>query len=145
MIPLGWRWTCGQRDIADTLNHRIRWVCQKGATCPIIAPCRTNHRRRPKPRFRSAFSISVCAPTGAGADHCGDPVSCRRTEFNSYWKYGPTPDNAAPHWYVFDYDGETGARFLETGEIVLRFKDGERGDDDLRSATARLRTRAGRR
>ena len=53
--------------------------------------------------------------------------------FNSYWKYGPTPDQAEPHWYPFDYDGETGARFLETGEIVLRFIDGARGDDDLLS------------
>ena len=52
-------------------------------------------------------------------------------ELNSYWKYGPTPDNSAPHWYEFHYDGETGAQFLETGEIVLHFIDGQRGDDDL--------------
>ena len=56
-----------------------------------------------------------------------------RAEFNRYWKYGPTPGNPAAHWYEFDYDGETGAQFLETGEIVLHFIDGGRGDDDLRS------------
>lgn len=27
----------------------------------------------------------------------------------SYYKFGPTPDNMAPHWYEFLYDGETGA------------------------------------
>ena len=54
-------------------------------------------------------------------------------EINSYWKYGPTPANSAPHWYEFNYDGETGAQFLETGEIVLHFIDGQRGDDDLQS------------
>ena len=53
-------------------------------------------------------------------------------EVNSYWKYGPTPDDAEPHWYEFVYDGETGAQFPAAGEIVLHFKDGERGDDDLR-------------
>ena len=54
-------------------------------------------------------------------------------EVNSYWKYGPTPDDAEPHWYEFIYDGETGAQFSAAGKIVLHFKDGERGDDDLRS------------
>ena len=53
-------------------------------------------------------------------------------EVNSYWKYGPTPDDAEPHWYEFVYDGETGAQFPAAGKIVLHFKDGERGDDDLR-------------
>ncbi len=53
-------------------------------------------------------------------------------QINSYWKYGPTPDDAVPHWYEFVYDGETGAQFPAAGEIVLHFKDGERGDDDLR-------------
>ena len=56
--------------------------------------------------------------------------SCAKV--NSYWKYGPTPENAEPHWYPFGYDGETGAQFLETGQIVLHFIDGARGDDDLR-------------
>ena len=54
-------------------------------------------------------------------------------EVNSYWKYGPTPDDTEPHWYEFVYDGETGAQFPREGEIVLHFKDGKRGDDDLRS------------
>lgn len=49
---------------------------------------------------------------------------------DSYYKYGPTPGNPAPHWYEFLYDGTTGAEF-DGNKIVLHFVDGERGDDDL--------------
>ena len=49
---------------------------------------------------------------------------------STYWKYGPTPGNPAPHWYEFMFDGQTGAQI--TGNIiVLYFVDGLRGDDDL--------------
>lgn len=47
-----------------------------------------------------------------------------------YWKYGPTPDNIALHWYPFVWNGITGAIPRVYGfDIVL--KDGERGDSDL--------------
>ncbi len=49
---------------------------------------------------------------------------------NSYWKYGPAPDNAAPHWYEFLYDGATGAE-ISGNTITLHFVDGGRGDADL--------------
>ena len=51
---------------------------------------------------------------------------------NSYWKYGPTPDNATPHWYDFEFDAEsrTGAQ-IDGNTITLHFVDGARGDDDL--------------
>ncbi|MEM7127834.1 MAG: LamG-like jellyroll fold domain-containing protein [Chloroflexota bacterium] len=49
---------------------------------------------------------------------------------NSYYKYGPTVDNTAPHWYEFLYDGTTGAELL-ADRIVLHFVDGGRGDADL--------------
>jgi hypothetical protein len=48
----------------------------------------------------------------------------------SYYKYGPTPDNAAPHWYEFLFDGVTGAE-ITGNHILLHFVDGLRGDDDL--------------
>ena len=48
----------------------------------------------------------------------------------TYFKFGPTPDNATPHWYKFLYDGITGAEI--NGNIVtLHFVDGQRGDADL--------------
>jgi hypothetical protein len=49
---------------------------------------------------------------------------------NAYWKFGPTPDNPTPHWYAFDYDGQTGATFLGN-TLLLYYVDGARGDDDL--------------
>ena len=65
---------------------------------------------------------------------------------NSYKRYGPTPDNTTPHWYDFSYDEitGTGATFIgnvtinhssgtsiQRNMIILDFKDGARGDDDL--------------
>ncbi|MBI3922624.1 MAG: DUF11 domain-containing protein, partial [Armatimonadetes bacterium] len=49
---------------------------------------------------------------------------------NSYWKYGPTPDNPVPHFYQFTYDGTTGAQ-VQGNKVVLHFVDGQRGDADL--------------
>src|SRR5262249_43041804 len=61
-----------------------------------------------------------------------------------YWKWGPTPDNPAKHWYDFQFDpqSQTGAVFsgqldpitntrVPSGEIVLHFIQGQRGDDNV--------------
>jgi YD repeat-containing protein len=53
---------------------------------------------------------------------------------NTYYKYGPTPDNTADHWYEFMYDGKTGAEIVQAANqttVLLHFCDGQRGDDDL--------------
>ena len=59
---------------------------------------------------------------------------------SAYYIYGPTPENSTPHWYKFDFDGETGAEFKGTaiipsltGDITrnlvtLKIKNGGRGD-----------------
>jgi hypothetical protein len=52
------------------------------------------------------------------------------TTINTYWKYGPTPDNPTPHWYEFLFDGTTGAE-IDGHVITLHFVDGLRGDHDL--------------
>ena len=49
---------------------------------------------------------------------------------NSYYMFGPTPDNSTPHWYAFTYNGETGAKIF-ADRIELHFRDGQRGDSDL--------------
>ncbi len=49
---------------------------------------------------------------------------------NSYYRYGPTPDDPTPHWYEFGFDGATGA-VIDGNVIHLHFVDGLRGDDDL--------------
>ena len=48
----------------------------------------------------------------------------------TYYKYGPTPDNPTDHWYEFLFDGTTGAEIL-ADKIILHFVDGGRGDGDL--------------
>jgi hypothetical protein len=48
----------------------------------------------------------------------------------TFYKYGPTPDNSTPHWYEFLYDGQTGA-VINDNVIFLHFVDGLRGDHDL--------------
>ena len=53
------------------------------------------------------------------------------TEIDTYWKYGPTPDNGSSHWYEFLYDGTTGAE-IDGNRVTLHFVDGKRGDDDLK-------------
>ena len=52
--------------------------------------------------------------------------------FDTFYKYGATPDNPTAHWYEFlyDQDSETGA-VIEGESITLYFRDGLRGDDDL--------------
>jgi hypothetical protein len=50
--------------------------------------------------------------------------------FNTYSKYGPTPDDPFDHWYGFIFDGQTGAE-IDESSITLHFVDGMRGDDDL--------------
>lgn len=49
---------------------------------------------------------------------------------NSYWQFGPEPDNVSPHWYDFAFNGTTGA-VINGNLITLHFVDGQRGDHDL--------------
>ena len=51
------------------------------------------------------------------------------TTFDTYYKYGPTPNNTTNHWYEFLYDGQTGAK-INGNVITLYFEDGKSGDDD---------------
>ena len=49
---------------------------------------------------------------------------------NTYFKYGPTPDQPEAHWYSFADDGQTGA--ITAGSVMtVTFMDGQRGDADL--------------
>jgi hypothetical protein len=52
---------------------------------------------------------------------------------NTYYRYGPTPDNASPHWYPFMFDGVTGA-IIHSDRIEVRLVEGKRGDDNLAGA-----------
>lgn len=64
----------------------------------------------------SATTVTLFLPSGITPD--------------TYYKFGPTPNNETPHWYEFLHDGTTGAEIL-ADKIILHFVDGKRGDDDL--------------
>lgn len=62
----------------------------------------------------------------------------------AFYLYGPTLENAIPHWSEFNFDGETGAQIIGKAVIqspsgiaitrnlvTLKFKYGGRGDTDL--------------
>jgi hypothetical protein len=56
------------------------------------------------------------------------------TTADTYYQYGPTPDNTTPHWYEFLYDATTATGAVidnAAGTITLHFRDGQRGDRDL--------------
>ena len=78
---------------------------------------------------------------GAGASYSVTLILHTGTPPDSYWKYGPTPDDPTDHWYDFDYDGETGA-IIAGKRITLYFVDGKRGDADL-NANGSLRDPGG--
>jgi hypothetical protein len=63
---------------------------------------------------------------------------------NTFYMYGPTPDDSNPHWYEFMFDGITGAQIfgnvnieLPSGVVIQRsvvklvLVDGFTGDSDL--------------
>ncbi len=72
------------------------------------------------------FTVKVTLPQGAAP--------------NTYYIYGPTPDNTTAHWYEFLFDGETGAQ-IAGNVITLNFVDGKRGDGDLDNANGAIATK----
>ncbi len=52
------------------------------------------------------------------------------TALNSYYLFGPTPDDPQPHWHEFFAQGGNGAE-IGTHTVTLRFEDGQRGDGSL--------------
>ena len=56
---------------------------------------------------------------------------------DSYFMFGPTPDDPVPHYYEFLFDGETGA-VIEGNVITLHFVNGMRGDSDLDSTNGAI-------
>ncbi|MDY6836184.1 MAG: leucine-rich repeat domain-containing protein, partial [Chloroflexota bacterium] len=77
------------------------------------------------------FNISL-GPVEVGGHITVTIYLSEGTTVDTYWKYGPTPDNTVPHWYEFLYDGETGAQ-INGNVITLHFVDGKRGDKDLQA------------
>ena len=75
------------------------------------------------------FNFSLSG-VGSGGATTVSLVLPEGVEPQTFYKFGPTPDNPIEHWYEFMYDGETGA-VIEDNLITLYFIDGKRGDNDL--------------
>ena len=75
------------------------------------------------------YEFAMRLPTGALSGAVAISLSSGVVP-TTYYKYGPTPDNATPHWYEFMWDGRTGA-VIQGNVVTLYFVDGERGDSDL--------------
>lgn len=84
------------------------------------------------PQSAGDLAVGIILPEDANVD--------------TFYQYGPTPDNPAPHWYEFMYDEATGvgaeisknAIFGNNSEgeikrtfILVNYRDGEKGDNDL--------------
>lgn len=79
--------------------------------------------------YNEIFTLAMTGIAG-GAGRSVTLYDNTSTRPTHYYAYGPTPDNPAPHWYNFAYDGATGAE-IKNDRIILHFVDGMRGDDDL--------------
>ena len=78
------------------------------------------------------FTMSTTSATTVAELYLPEDV-----DVNTYYKFGPTPEDTSPHYYEFLFDGTTGAELLDldgdgdADKIVLHFVDGGRGDADL--------------
>ncbi|NNJ93582.1 MAG: hypothetical protein HKP57_02450 [Halobacteria archaeon] len=78
-------------------------------------------------RGYAGFNVTGLAPGGATTVTVTLPAGDAP---DTFFNYGPTPSNQTPHWYVFDFDGTTGAQ-IAGNVLTLHFVDGLRGDADL--------------
>ena len=73
----------------------------------------------------SFYQPSFRCPIGAICPAVVAPEMPVNVPTNSvYWKYGPTPSNTAPHWYVLPAT-------ISGNRISFNITDGGLGDDDL--------------
>jgi hypothetical protein len=78
------------------------------------------------------FDINVSGLDAGGSAIVTIAYPAGVTAPDTYYKYGPTPDNTTPHWYEFLYDESTGTGAEFSGNtITLHYVDGLRGDSDL--------------
>ena len=108
--------------IACSPDLRLRNVAAVGNPSPGDAPAGLN-----MPCGFFDFQVTGLAAGGATVVDIHVPDGA---VIDSYYKYGPTPEQRTPHWYEFSFDGTTGAE-IDGDVIHLHFVDGQRGDDDL--------------
>jgi hypothetical protein len=94
----------------------------------IIEPPNSNYP--PDVEFLYGFFSFAVEGIGIGGSTTATFYFPSGVTFNTYSKFGPTPDDPFDHWYEFIFDGQTGAE-INKNSITLHFIDGESGDDDL--------------
>ena len=76
------------------------------------------------------IEYEVCTDTGPGVTV--NFILPEGESPDSYYMFGPTPDNPVPHYYEFLFDGTTGAEIVPGSNIVkLHDVDGLSGGPDL--------------
>ena len=124
--PLG-TWTIFTADVDMTFSPGSFGTFNAAASAALLATF------TPPANATLQFNDGIFTFTMAGTMGPGRIVTMydgAATRPTHYYAYGRTPDNTAPHWYDFSYDGETGAE-ISGDKITLHFVDGKRGDDDL--------------
>ncbi|MGD8833724.1 MAG: InlB B-repeat-containing protein [Desulfobacteraceae bacterium] len=78
------------------------------------------------------FTITGIAPGGATRLILHLPDNATTSDLDSYYKYGPLPNDPTDQWYRFKYESslQVGAVF-NGSTVTLHLIDGEMGDDDL--------------
>ncbi len=90
-----------------------------------------DNRAHPRTKFQFglySFTLTGVQPPGAITirEILPGPASV------DYYRYGPTPGDATPHWYNWLFDEGLGTGAEVSGNIInLHFSDGGFGDDDL--------------
>jgi hypothetical protein len=67
------------------------------------------------------FTLNGCTPGGAVTLNITYPSAIPAG--TQYWKYGPTPNNASPHWYTIPSS-------IAGSTMTFSITDGDTGDDD---------------
>src|SRR5262249_61372702 len=90
------------------------------------------------------FTVRDVAPGGVTVGSLSLPPVSAAERITSYWKFGPTTDNPAPHWYEFLFDPATGTGARIHGDtIFLDLRDGGLRRRDRRPADGRIQRLGG--
>ncbi|MDY6987453.1 MAG: choice-of-anchor U domain-containing protein [Thermodesulfobacteriota bacterium] len=128
-------------DVASGLTYNNEHYVTLAVSAPAtLNDCRT--LANPHPGSSPASTEFPFGFLGFEVTDLEQPGDCaevtmllpKNADIVTYWRYGPTPCDAADHWYEFMYNNETGADIFQEPtrtRIVLHFCDGKRGDDDL--------------
>ena len=121
----------------DNKGEYVTLVTDSGIFSRTCATCPPSTENLPEGvTFPSAFFGFTITGLNPGASVqvtllVHDPAQT----FTTYYRYGPTPDDASDHWYEFlKRDGDLGAVITKEdayAKVVLYFQDGQKGDDDL--------------